>query len=270
MENKLMKYGLGVYAPVTPESLLVFGGRAAEIEVTQDGETKLRVESDIAKLIVRVAAGARVTLTEELVGRRDVSVRLSLGERAVVTYVSEIGGPGACIDRTAALAAGASLDWRERITGAAFARVWNHTWLEGEGSRVSVQATFAGAGQDFIDLWHEASHLAPRTESDLRLRGVLDGSARAIVRGRVGIGPGRPGCRGQQRTDVLLLSPKATVAALPDLEVASHEVQCGHAATIGRPDPEKLYYMESRGLDRAEAIRLYAEGFLNGLEPQKI
>jgi Fe-S cluster assembly scaffold protein SufB len=97
----------------------------------------------------------------------------------------------------------------------------------------------------------------------LRLRGVLDGSARAVARGLIRIGPGLPGCVGRQKEEILLLSKQASVAAMPDLEVASHEVTCGHAAAIGRPDPEKLYYMESRGLTRTEAMRLYAEGFLS-------
>jgi len=39
-------------------------------------------------------------------------------------------------------------------------------------------------------------------------------------------------------------------------------VRCGHAASIGRLDEEKLFYLMSRGLDRAAAERVLIDAFI--------
>jgi len=258
----MLKYGLGVYAPETPVSFVV-PGKSESLDVTKASETKIIFAPGVTELVIDVAAGVRATLIEELPSDRAVAIDLKLAQGAVVTYVSNQNGVGTLVaQREATLATDASLTWRESFRKTAFARVFTVTTLAGERAQVSAQTTFSGGDSDFLDLRHEAVHMAPRTSSDLRLRGVLDGSARAVVRGLIRIGPGLPGCVGRQKEEILLLSDRASVAAMPDLEVASHEVQCGHAAAIGRPNPEKLYYMESRGLTPDGATRLYAEGFL--------
>ena len=70
-----------------------------------------------------------------------------------------------------------------------------------------------------------------------------------------------------QKTDAyqenrnLLLSPKAHADSIPGLEIKANDVRCTHGATIGRVDPEALFYLMSRGLDRPAAERLIVEGF---------
>ena len=40
----------------------------------------------------------------------------------------------------------------------------------------------------------------------------------------------------------------------------------GHAASVGRVDPEEMYYLMSRGLRKEEAERLVIRGFLGSLQ----
>ena len=39
----------------------------------------------------------------------------------------------------------------------------------------------------------------------------------------------------------------------------------GHAASVGRVDPEEMYYLMSRGLRKEEAERLVIRGFLGSV-----
>jgi Fe-S cluster assembly protein SufD len=63
-------------------------------------------------------------------------------------------------------------------------------------------------------------------------------------------------CRG------LLLSPSAEIDSRPQLEIHADEVKCAHGATTGRLDPDMLFYMLSRGLDRETAQSLLVFAFL--------
>ena len=88
------------------------------------------------------------------------------------------------------------------------------------------------------------------------------GKPKAIVRGLVRVEKDAPGCSGFQREETLLLSEDAEIDAVPNLEIENQDVKCGHAASIGRLDKEKLFYLMSRGLDRAAAERLLIDAFI--------
>jgi len=66
----------------------------------------------------------------------------------------------------------------------------------------------------------------------------------------------------QQSCRGLLLSPKAEIDTRPQLEIHTDEVKCAHGATTGRLDPDMLFYMLSRGLDRNTAQSLLVYAFL--------
>jgi Fe-S cluster assembly protein SufD len=66
----------------------------------------------------------------------------------------------------------------------------------------------------------------------------------------------------QQSCRGLLLSPTAEIDLRPQLEIHTDEVRCAHGATVGRLDPDMLFYMLSRGLDRDTAQSLLVYAFL--------
>ncbi len=66
----------------------------------------------------------------------------------------------------------------------------------------------------------------------------------------------------QQSCRGLLLSPTAEIDSRPQLEIHADEVKCAHGATTGRLDPDMLFYMLSRGLDRETAQSLLVYAFL--------
>ena len=65
-----------------------------------------------------------------------------------------------------------------------------------------------------------------------------------------------------QESRVLMLSENARGDANPILLIDEDDVEAGHAASVGRVDPEQLYLM-SRGISRTEAERLVIHGFLD-------
>ena len=91
---------------------------------------------------------------------------------------------------------------------------------------------------------------------------MLSDDAKAIVRGLVRVEKGAHGSVSRQKEETLLLADTAEIDAIPTLEIEEPDVRCAHAATVGRLDAEKLFYLQSRGLDRAAAEATLVEGFL--------
>ena len=60
-----------------------------------------------------------------------------------------------------------------------------------------------------------------------------------------------------------MLSENAKIDATPTLEIYNKDVKCGHGASVGQIDKEKLFYMQSRGIDEAEAKNIIIAGFFD-------
>ena len=59
----------------------------------------------------------------------------------------------------------------------------------------------------------------------------------------------------------LLLSKKARADSLPKLEIEANDLRCTHGATVSQVDEDQVFYLMSRGIPRADAVRLIVEGF---------
>ena len=58
-----------------------------------------------------------------------------------------------------------------------------------------------------------------------------------------------------------MLSDKAKVESIPELEIVNDDVKCSHGVTVGMLEPEQLFYLTSRGIDEEEARRIILAGF---------
>ena len=83
-----------------------------------------------------------------------------------------------------------------------------------------------------------------------------------IFNSKVVVDAGASQSDSQQSCRGLLLSPSAEIDSRPQLEIHTDEVKCAHGATTGRLDPNMLFYMLSRGLDRETAQSLLVYAFL--------
>jgi Fe-S cluster assembly scaffold protein SufB len=172
------------------------------------------------------------------------------------------GSTAAFSRRRVAIGTRAAVRWTDVRAGGEFLRERLHVALIGEGASVDHRTAGISAGAAQHDLATEFLHLAPRTASATQERAVLAGQAKTIVRSGIRIGT-EPGCDGRERIEALLLSPDAECDAIPTLEIGTGNVSCGHAGAIGPIDPERLFYLTSRGLDEPSAKRAIALGHLD-------
>ncbi|MFH0969903.1 MAG: SufD family Fe-S cluster assembly protein [Candidatus Diapherotrites archaeon] len=159
----------------------------------------------------------------------------------------------------------ASVNWYWVESGASLLRTITSSSLIGERASSKDIGLILGHAENVLDVHQSAYHSHPSTKSQILLRGTLDDYSKCVYHGLLHMIPSARGSVGHQRADFLLLSPHAEVDPVPSLEIEGSDVHCSHAATIGRLDKEKLFYLSSRGLDAARSRSLYISGFITHL-----
>ncbi len=136
------------------------------------------------------------------------------------------------------------------------------TDLAGEGARSEMIGVVMGAGRQRFDHHTRHRHLAGRTWSNIDFKAVADGSARSSYTGLIRIEQDARGSEAYQENRNLLLSAGSRADSIPELEILNQDVGCSHGATVSPVDPAQVFYLQSRGLDPDEALRLIVRGFL--------
>ena len=192
-------------------------------------------------------------------------VELRVGQNAKLRYVcgqelnerSWIFGA-----QRAEVARDGALDWVALGFGSAKGKVRMETLLAGPGADAKVTGAYAPHARQHVDFDTTQEHGAPNTTSDLAFRGILADRSSAVWRGMIKVDPGAQQTDAFQVCRNLLLSKRAHADAIPGLEILANDVRCTHAAAVAQIDKEQLFYLRSRGLDRATSTRLVIEGFM--------
>lgn len=126
-------------------------------------------------------------------------------------------------------------------------------------SEYDLDAVYFGHDNDTLDYNDVSVQIGKDTLCEMHTAGVLTGSADKILRGTVDFRRGAKRGVGHESEDVLLFSPTARNRTAPLILCGEEEVEGQHAASVGRLDENKLYYLRSRGLSESQARRLMVD-----------
>ena len=129
------------------------------------------------------------------------------------------------------------------------------------GSDMRHTGLYFTEGSEHLDLFTTDLHEQGDTTGDTVWKGALTGESRASYEGLIHIVADAQNTHTYLQTHSMLLSPKAKADAIPSLIVQTDNVSASHGGTVGEVDEELVYYMMTRGLTRAEAVRLLVEGY---------
>lgn len=73
---------------------------------------------------------------------------------------------------------------------------------------------------------------------------------------------GMGGSKTHQMSRILNLGEKSQCIVFPKLLIDENDVEASHAASVGQPNEDHIYYLQSRGLSRTQALRLIIQGYL--------
>lgn len=134
--------------------------------------------------------------------------------------------------------------------------------LVGEGGQVTISGRYSADGNERLEVSIILRHQAKHTRAETVLKGVVKDSAYLKFTGRIIIDENCADTNSFLTERILLLSDTARAEAIPDLEIKTDDVKCSHAASISRIPEEQLFYLMSRGINRAQAEELVVDGFL--------
>ena len=135
--------------------------------------------------------------------------------------------------------------------------------LLGRDASANINGRFMGKNADAQEIAVRAILVAPKTSCHMQFRAALTGASSSFFDGLIRVEEGAKDSRGFLSYKALLLGAGARAKPIPRLEVLTKEVaSLGHAASVGKIDPDQLFYLQSRGLSRTAAENLIVDGFL--------
>jgi Fe-S cluster assembly protein SufD len=238
--------------------------------------------TQVGQLIVWVEANAKATVLESFSGHDEIAslqikhTRLHIARGAKLTYArlhrdnsgaQHLGAIEADVCRDAQLRmqllrGGPHFSKDKSAPANQKQRNGVYVRLLEKGAEFVGRGAFAASGSQHIDYHFTIEHNADHGRSDLQMQGIAGNKSRGVVNGRIYIAKNTRANDGHFTTHNLLLSADAEIDAKPELEIYADEVRCDHGATVGQLDEDQLLYLQTRGIDHAQAINLLTEGFL--------
>ena len=212
--------------------------------------------------LVRVEKGAEVTVLESgpatnTVMEVDIAeggsfhhIRLQSGERAASAshIFARIGSEASFKSFT--LTADGEMTRNEVVMDLTGADAVGHV-----GGAVLAQ------GASHVDNTIFVTHSNLNGESRQVFKNVMAGKARSIFQGKIFVREGAQKTDGYQISQAVLLNDGAEFSAKPELEIYADDVACSHGSTTGALDPTAMFYLQSRGVPRAEAEAMLIAAF---------
>ena len=135
--------------------------------------------------------------------------------------------------------------------------------LAGDEAQGNITAIYLGDGDRSSNMNVRIDYSGAATKGDIRVKNMLRDKSRKILRDTLDFRRGAHGAVGREEEDTMVLSPGVRNLSVPLLLCAEDDVSGEHAASTGRPDEAKIFYLMCRGLTRTQAEELLVEGAFN-------
>lgn len=225
--------------------VLIFADTNSEFTYVEKYET-IGTEKNTANIIVEVIANPGAKVKYSAVDQ--------LGENTT-TYINRRGH----------ILKDATIEWAMGVMNTGNVVADFDTDLIGEGAHSAVKIVAISMGKQIQGIDTRVTNYGRNTIGHILQHGVILDKSTLTFNGIGHIIKGAKGADAQQESRVLMLSEHARGDANPILLIDENDVTAGHAASVGRVDPEELYYLMSRGIPKQEAERLVIRGFLGSV-----
>ncbi len=225
------------------------------------------------RCLVVAESGSQVTLVEDYLNRKDAKeevyftnavTEIFLEQNAQVSH-TRIQREGEAAFHIGKSAIAQARDSRYTCNAISFgARLSRHN-LEvlqtGEQTETTLNGLTVIAGEQLADTHSVLAYTKPYGTSNQLHKCIVADKAHAVFNGKVFVPQAAQLTNAGQLNRNLLLSPKARVDTKPQLEITADNVKCSHGATVGQLEADEIFYLQSRGLNQADARNLLIDAF---------
>ncbi len=254
---------------------LVIGGKASDFKVHEHDLTSGFAEPDMAAGVGRdsqmgggqsLHAGAFEMYLQDNARCRLAQVQDWGGGRAIDNEGRPDGQRQAvevfdASTRFVGVGRDAYCHWLPALLGGHLVRHHLELAVSEPGGEMAFRGLFFTEGDEHLDTFAVDLHETGPSGGDVHWRGAAAGASRASFEGLIQIDPGAQKTNTYLQIHTMMLSPKARLDAIPSVLVSADDVSASHGGTVGELDESSIFYMQSRGLDRAAAVRVLVEGF---------
>jgi Fe-S cluster assembly protein SufD len=155
--------------------------------------------------------------------------------------------------------------WLPSLLGGHLVRQHLELAVTAPGGDMAFRGLFFAEEHEHLDVFAVDLHETGPSGGDVHWRGAAAGESRASFEGLIQIDPGAQKTHTYLQIHTMMLSPRARIDAIPSVLVSADDVSASHGGTVGELDETAIFYMQTRGLDRAAAVRVIVEGFFEPL-----
>lgn len=151
--------------------------------------------------------------------------------------------------------------WTQVEAGASITWKYPSCILQGDESVGEFYSVALTNGKMQADTGTKMIHLGKKTRSTIVSKGISADESHNSYRGLVKIAPRAAYARNYTQCDSMLVGNRCSANTFPYIEVAHPSAQVEHEASTSKMNEEQLFYLQSRGISREDAINLVVSGF---------
>jgi Fe-S cluster assembly protein SufB len=198
----------------------------------------------------------------ELVALEDAQIKYSTVQN---WYPGDAQGKGGIYNfvtkRGACRGARAKISWTQVETGSAITWKYPSCILEGDDSVGEFYSVAITNNYQQADTGTKMIHLGKNTRSTIISKGISAGRGQNTYRGLVRMQPKAQNARNYTQCDSLLIGDKCGAHTVPYIETRNPTARVEHEATTSKISDDQLFYCQSRGLSKEDALSLIVNGF---------
>ncbi|MES2274121.1 MAG: Fe-S cluster assembly protein SufB [Chlamydiota bacterium] len=155
----------------------------------------------------------------------------------------------------------AKISWTQVEAGAAITWKYPSCILRGDHSVGEFYSVALTNGKMQADTGTKMIHIGKGTRSTIISKGISADESHNSYRGLVKIVPKAHGARNYTQCDSMLVGNRCSANTFPYIESGNSSAQVEHEASTSKMNEEQIFYLQSRGLSKEDAIQLIVNGF---------
>lgn len=226
-----------------------------QVSASQVSSVKINIHPDIKVNLLE----AFIVGEEAFVNRK---LNVDVGERSVFNYQSLVDSKGFNFGRSNFnVAQSASLNTAEFGLSGLWTRMETTATTAGEQSNINLNGFISVKEKNHCDWRTEVNHKFPHGFSRQSYKYLADDKATAVFNGKIFIEKQAQKIDSAMINRNLLMAKGAQVFTKPELEVYADDVSANHGTTTGQLEETELFYLQSRGIPKRDAVKLLQKGF---------